>query len=63
MRLTIVPKEEVAKGLSGLVQLSLGYPLDKREQFSDWEKRPLRTSQVVYAGIKQTFDLELEHKK
>ena len=38
------------KGLSLLVQQILGRPLDKIEQLSNWERRPLRTSQLRYAG-------------
>ena len=38
------------KGLSLLVQKELGKPLNKLEQLSDWEKRPLSPEQVRYAG-------------
>ena len=38
------------KGLSLLVQRCLGRPLDKTQQLSDWERRPLRREQVLYAG-------------
>ncbi|KAK3550447.1 hypothetical protein QTP86_025727 [Hemibagrus guttatus] len=41
----------VEKGLSLLVQQVLGKPLDKTEQLSNWERRPLRTGQVRYAAI------------
>lgn len=39
------------KGLSLLVQHVLGKPLDKREQLSNWERRPLREEQILYAGL------------
>ncbi|KAG5887939.1 hypothetical protein JTB14_003034 [Gonioctena quinquepunctata] len=45
---------EVQKGgpsLSTLVHHCLGRPLDKSDQFSNWEKRPLRESQITYAAL------------
>jgi len=39
------------KGLSDLVRLCLGQPLNKAQQMSDWERRPLRHQQIIYAGI------------
>ncbi|XP_072489220.1 exonuclease mut-7 homolog isoform X3 [Notamacropus eugenii] len=42
---------QAEKGLSLLVQNLLGKPLDKTEQLSNWEKRPLREEQIVYAGL------------
>ncbi|XP_043914115.1 exonuclease mut-7 homolog [Protopterus annectens] len=39
------------KGLSLLVQHVMGKPLNKTEQLSNWEKRPLRKAQIVYAAI------------
>ncbi|XP_072489219.1 exonuclease mut-7 homolog isoform X2 [Notamacropus eugenii] len=41
---------QAEKGLSLLVQNLLGKPLDKTEQLSNWEKRPLREEQIVYAA-------------
>ncbi|KAM4760890.1 exonuclease mut-7 homolog isoform 4-T5 [Cyanocitta cristata] len=41
---------QAEKGLSLLVQHVLGKPLDKTEQLSNWEKRPLREEQILYAA-------------
>ncbi|KAJ8966185.1 hypothetical protein NQ317_011249 [Molorchus minor] len=45
---------EVQKGgpsLGSLVHHCLGHPLDKSDQFSNWERRPLRKSQIIYAAL------------
>lgn len=42
--------QEKSTGLSELVRLCFGKPLDKSEQISNWENRPLRHSQITYAS-------------
>ncbi|KAM9521769.1 exonuclease mut-7 homolog isoform 4-T4 [Guaruba guarouba] len=50
------------KGLSLLVQYVLGKPLDKTEQLSNWEKRPLREEQILYAAADAYCLLEIYEK-
>jgi hypothetical protein len=38
-------------GLSLLVRRTLGRPLDKRMQMTDWRRRPLYTAQAKYAAL------------
>lgn len=55
------PNEDVPyNSLSDLVKLCFGRPLNKTEQFSNWEKVPLRSNQIKYAGnyIKGFFNLK-----
>eukprot|EP00667_Euglena_gracilis_P001837 EG_transcript_1838 len=41
----------LGKGLSAASELWLGKPLDKSQQCSDWEARPLSEAQVAYAAL------------
>lgn len=43
--------DRFGSSLSGLVQLCLGQKLDKSNQFSNWQQRPLREEQVQYAAL------------
>uniref|UniRef100_T1IT07 3'-5' exonuclease domain-containing protein n=1 Tax=Strigamia maritima TaxID=126957 RepID=T1IT07_STRMM len=45
--------------LSDIVVMCLGKKLDKREQCSNWENRPLRTKQIEYAALDAFCLLEI----
>ncbi|XP_048773011.2 exonuclease mut-7 homolog isoform X2 [Ostrea edulis] len=47
------------RGLSELVRQCLGKPLNKGEQMSDWERRPLRQTQILYAALDAFVLLEV----
>lgn len=49
------------RGLSLLVQQVLGKPLDKRQQLSNWDRRPLSEAQLVYAGAQPPLPPTLLH--
>lgn len=42
--------ETIAGGLTGVATTFLGVKLNKRQQLSNWEKRPLTEEQAIYAG-------------
>ncbi len=48
-----------ATGLSLLVERCLGKPLDKSQQLSDWERRPLKQMQVTYAGECMSYSIKI----
>lgn len=40
----------ITGGLSGVVTTFLGVSVNKKQQISNWEKRPLTHEQAIYAG-------------
>lgn len=42
--------QPVAGGLSGLVSTFLKFTMNKKQQLSNWEQRPLTDEQIRYAG-------------
>ena len=59
MQILNKPFHTDGKGLSGLVQSIFGLPLDKRDQLSDWDKRPLTNDQFLYAALDAYVLVEL----
>lgn len=47
--------QPITGGLAGVVTTYLGCTLNKRQQISNWEKRPLTEEQAIYAGILYFF--------
>ncbi len=50
---------ETAVGLSSLLAKHLGVQLDKKQQLSDWGRRPLSAAQVSYARLDTHYLLDL----
>ena len=50
------------KGLSTVAMELLGKKLDKSNQRSDWQRRPLSDSQIVYAATDAAVLLPIVHK-
>lgn len=53
------PNPVTTKGLAGVVEGFFGLPLDKRDQISDWDRRPLTENQIVYAALDAFVLLEI----
>lgn len=50
-----ISSSESSESLNSLIEMCFGETLDKSDQFSNWEKRPLRRSQIIYAGTSVTL--------
>jgi len=51
--------KSVTPGLKAIVAAHLGVTLDKREQCSDWDRRPLTDSQLTYAAADAAVLLDI----
>lgn len=49
------------RGLSLLAQQVLGKPLDKTQQLSNWDRRPLGEEQLLYAGVRPALPCPCAH--
>lgn len=49
----------ITGGLAGVAQMFLGVTLNKRQQLSNWEKRPLTEEQALYGGKLMSYTFSL----
>jgi ribonuclease D len=54
--------ETVTGGLAGLVSTFLGAGLNKRQQLSNWEMRPLSEKQIIYGACDAIVLLDIYNR-
>ena len=55
----VKPEPRPKGGLAGMCRAVLGKPLDKSQQLTDWEQRPLTAAQIEYAALDAIVCIDL----